>query len=89
MFDSNQKYIPLSERLRPRKLSEVIGQSIYLEKMDHFVKLLKTSASVLFYSGALQGVGKTTLSKIIAEELDLPHYQLSAIDAGVKEVKTL
>ena len=89
MFDSNQKYIPLSERLRPRKLSEVIGQEHLLGENGPLRQIIENQriSSILFWGPP--GVGKTTLSKIIAEELDLPHYQLSAIDAGVKEVRNI
>lgn len=79
--------IPLSERLRPSSLKEVAGQS-------HLVgegKVLRTIVD----SGVLPsmilwgppGVGKTTLARILASQFNLPFYSLSAINAGVKDVR--
>lgn len=79
--------IPLAERIRPRQLSDYIGQ-------EHLVGLKGalssgiqngTLPSVIFWG--TPGIGKTTLANIIAKETQRPFYTLSAISSGVKEVR--
>ncbi len=79
--------IPLAERLRPQTLSELIGQehltgngSILRNAIDH-----RTIPSMILWGPP--GVGKTTIANIIAHTLSVPFYILSAISAGVKEVR--
>ena len=75
--------------MRPKALSEVIGQQHLLGKDGPLSKIIDNQSftSILFWGPP--GVGKTTLSKIIAQQLGIAHYQLSAIDAGVKEVRNV
>jgi putative ATPase len=79
--------IPLAERLRPKHLDDFVGQ-------QHLVgpgKVLRNMIegrqlqSLLFWGPP--GVGKTTLAQIIAKQMELPYFQLSAIESGVKEVR--
>jgi len=79
--------IPLAERVRPKTLNDFIGQ-------EHLVgegKVLrgmvekKNLPSMIFWGPP--GVGKTTLANILAGEMNLPFYTLSAISAGVKDVR--
>jgi putative ATPase len=78
---------PLAERVRPQSLKQYIGQehltgegSVLFEAIQN-----KTIPSMIFWGPP--GVGKTTLAKIIGQELGLQFYQLSAINAGVSEVR--
>ncbi|TRX61305.1 replication-associated recombination protein A [Fulvivirga sp. M361] len=84
MFDLN---LPLAERLRPSSLEELIGQ-------EHLVGesgiLRRTITSGIIPSMILwgpPGVGKTTIANIIANEVKSPFYTLSAVSAGVKDVR--
>lgn len=82
-----QASAPLAERMRPRIISEVVGQE-HLVGSDGI--LTKTLDSGVFPSVILwgpPGVGKTTLASLIAEQLDRPFFQLSAINSGVKDVR--
>ncbi len=80
---------PLAERVRPNSLSSYIGQEhltgegapLYLALKQKFIP------SMIFWGPP--GVGKTTLARIIGQELGLPYYQLSAISAGVAEVRKI
>lgn len=89
MFDESTKYIPLAERLRPRSIKDMIGQEHLIGDNGPIAALVKSKAlqSLIFWGPP--GVGKTTVSKIIAEEIGIQHYQLSAIDSGVKEVRNV
>ena len=79
--------IPLAERIRPNKLSEVIGQKHIIGKRGTLKNAItnKLIPSMIFWGPP--GVGKTTLANLIAQELDRPFYTLSATNSGVKDVR--
>ena len=80
-------YIPLAERMRPRTLDELVGQ----EHLTGKGSILRTSIvqgnlpSIILWGPP--GVGKTTIANIIAQTMNVPYFQLSAISSGVKEVR--
>jgi putative ATPase len=79
--------IPLAERLRPDTLDELVGQ----EHLTGRGSILRTAIeqgkvpSMILWGPP--GTGKTTIANIIAHTLQIPFYTLSAISAGVKEVR--
>ena len=81
------KYIPLAERMRPHTLDELVGQ----EHLTGKGSILRSSIiqgnlpSIILWGPP--GVGKTTIAHIIAQTINVPYYQLSAISSGVKEVR--
>ena len=79
--------IPLAERIRPKKLAEVIGQKHLIGKKGSLKSAIdnKLIPSIIFWGPP--GVGKTTLAYLIAQELDRPFYTLSAVNSGVKDVR--
>ena len=79
--------IPLAERIRPRKLSEVIGQKHLIGEKGTLKTAIKNKLIPSMILWGPPGVGKTTLSNLIAQELDRPFYTLSAINSGVKDVR--
>lgn len=82
---SNQK--PLAERVRPQSLEQYIGQEHLTAPGAPLYEAIrrKNVPSMIFWGPP--GVGKTTLARIIGQELSLQFYQLSAIQAGVAEVR--
>ena len=78
---------PLAERLRPRKLSEYIGQKHLVGEGCVLRKMIDSKRISSFILWGPPGVGKTTLAQIIACTLDVPFYTLSAVNSGVKEVR--
>ncbi len=82
---------PLAELLRPTKLSDFIGQE-HLVGPNGFITKLLTNKSTNLPSLILwgpSGVGKTTLARIIAKELDRKFYEFSAVNTKVKDIENV
>ena len=78
---------PLADRLRPRHLSEVIGQEAVLSPDGPLGAMLAArSLSSLILWGP-PGVGKTTIARLLADETDLAFVQISAIFTGVPDLR--
>ncbi len=80
---------PLAERVRPKQLNDYIGQEHLTGPDAPLRKAIEIKAIPSIILWGPPGVGKTTLARIIGDELNLPFYQLSAISAGVAEVRKI
>ena len=78
---------PLAERLRPKNLDEYIGQQHLVGENGVFRKFFETGNVPSFILWGPPGVGKTTLAKLVSAMLERPFFTLSAVSAGVKEVR--
>ncbi|MEN9522594.1 MAG: hypothetical protein RL065_971, partial [Bacteroidota bacterium] len=84
-----QTNAPLAERLRPKTLENFIGQHHLVGNQSVLRQMIenKKLSSLIFWGPP--GVGKTTLAHIIANESNLPIYNLSAIESGVKDIRNV
>jgi putative ATPase len=83
------EHVPLAERIRPHSLDELLGQQHLIGKGSILRKAIEGGKipSMIFWGPP--GTGKTTIANIIAHTLKVPFFQLSAINAGVKEIRVV
>ena len=79
--------LPLAERLRPKTLNEYIGQKHLVGEGAILRQMIESGNLSSFILWGPPGVGKTTLARIIAHDLNRSFYTLSAVTSGVKEVR--
>ena len=86
---NRERVAPLAARMRPRSLKEFVGQAHFLSEGKLLWRLLKSDqmGSVLFYGPP--GTGKTTLAHLLASATRSTFRQLSAVTAGVKDMRSL
>lgn len=89
LLKSVMNQIPLAERMRPKKLNEYIGQTHLIGENSSLLNSIKKGFLPSFIFWGPPGVGKTTLATLISNELNANFYALSAISAGVKDVRDL
>ncbi|HMQ90693.1 MAG TPA: replication-associated recombination protein A [Flavilitoribacter sp.] len=78
---------PLAERMRPATLDDYVGQKHLVGPGAVLRKAIESGRLPSFILWGPPGVGKTTLAKIIAHQLELPFHILSAVSSGVKDVR--
>jgi putative ATPase len=80
---------PLAERMRPKTIDQIIGQDHLLGNGKALRQIIEKGKlhSMIFWGPP--GVGKTTLARVLANHANLPIEQLSAISAGVKEIRSV
>ncbi|MBT3541934.1 MAG: replication-associated recombination protein A [Flavobacteriaceae bacterium] len=80
---------PLAERMRPKSLGEYFGQDHLVGPKGSLTQMISNGVfpSLIFWGPP--GTGKTTLAQLLALEKERPFYQLSAINAGVKEIREI
>ena len=79
--------VPLPERMRPQDLSQYVGQRHLVGPGCILRNMIDSGNLTSFILWGPPGVGKTTLASIIARTLDREFYTLSAVSAGVKDVR--
>jgi len=80
---------PLAERMRPAGLSDYIGQQHLVGPGAILRQAIEAGNIPSLLLWGPPGVGKTTLAFIIARQLERPFFNLSAINAGVKEIRAI
>lgn len=94
LFEKNDdrllgSYQPLSERMRPKKLSEFFGQDHIAGENGLLRRAIETDQIFSMILWGPPGCGKTTLAKIIAEETRAHFILFSAVLSGVKEIRSV
>lgn len=84
---NNQMLAPLPERMRPDSLDRYVGQRHLVGEGCVLRKMIESGNLSSFILWGPPGVGKTTLAHIIAKSLERDFFTLSAVSAGVKEVR--
>jgi putative ATPase len=78
---------PLAERMRPRTLDDYVGQEHLVGPGGVVRKMIESGRVSSFILWGPPGVGKTTLAEIVASQLKVPFFTLSAVTSGVKDVR--
>ncbi len=79
--------VPLAERMRPTKLSEVIGQDDIIGDGKILTEIVKKGEPVNLIFWGPPGTGKTTLARILAREFGADFVEISAVTAGKKDIE--
>jgi putative ATPase len=80
---------PLAERMRPKSLEDYVGQEHLVGEKGSLTPLLKSGHLPSMILWGPPGTGKTTLARLLASQKERSFYQLSAINAGVKEIREI
>lgn len=78
---------PLAERMRPQTLDDYIGQTHLVGQGAVIRRMIESGRINSFILWGPPGVGKTTLARIVANQVEAPFHTLSAVSAGVKDVR--
>jgi putative ATPase len=88
LTDSERAGLPLAVRMRPRSLDEILGQDHLLAPGSPLRRLAAGEAMSVFLWGP-PGSGKTTIAAVVSRQADAAFVELSAVTAGVKEVRAV
>ena len=87
LFETHQPQAPLAERLRPKTLDEVVGQSHLLGEGKPLRLAFQSGKLPSMILWGPPGVGKTTLARLIANTADAEFIPLSAVLSGIKDIR--
>ena len=87
LFQPEQGYQPLASRMRPKRLSQYVGQVHLLSPGKPLREAIDSSQLHSMILWGPPGVGKTTIAKLISEVCDVHFQSLSAVLSGVKDIR--
>ena len=86
-FVAMNQHTPLAERMRPMQIDDLAGQEHLTGKGSILRKAIEQKNIPSMILWGPPGVGKTTIANIIAQTVQVPYFQLSAISSGVKDIR--
>ncbi len=89
LFTPPKSAVPLAERIRPRDFGEFVGQVHLVGAEGTIRKMVEGGNLRSMILWGPPGTGKTTLARLIANELDADFFQVNAISSGVKEMREI
>jgi putative ATPase len=81
--------VPLADRMRPQRVEDMVGQSRLIGPGSPLVRALKGGRLFSMILWGPPGCGKTTLARIMARESGAPFRSLSAVTAGIKDLRVI
>ncbi|MBR6964981.1 replication-associated recombination protein A [Candidatus Saccharibacteria bacterium] len=79
--------VPLAERMRPKKLDEVVGQDKIIGEGKILTEIVRLKEPVNLIFWGPPGTGKTTLARILAHEFEADFVEISAVTSGKKDIE--
>lgn len=86
-LENANKQIPLAEIMRPKTLDEFMGQSNVVAQNSPLLNLIKSQRLFSLILWGPPGCGKTTLARLIAQNVQAQFIELSAVASGIKDIK--
>ncbi|MBP6515468.1 MAG: replication-associated recombination protein A [Chitinophagales bacterium] len=80
---------PLAERMRPKSWEDFTGQEHLIGTSAALRQMIEVGVLPSIILWGPPGTGKTSLARFIAQRINLPYFQISAIDSGVKEIRAV
>ncbi len=87
LFSRSIEQKPLADRLRPTSLDDVVGQNHLLSEKGPLKRMLSSGRVSSFILWGPPGCGKTTIARILADEVNLHFESLSAVFSGVADLR--
>lgn len=87
LADSHHRSAPLAVRMRPRTLDELVGQEHLIAEGSPLRRLVEADQPTALLLWGPPGTGKTTIAGIVSEQTERRFVEVSAVSAGVKEVR--
>ena len=86
---TSKKLIPLAEQLRPKNLKEVLGQEKIISQNGFLGRMIKDQRLSSFILWGPPGSGKTSIARLVCQELKVNIFEISAVFSGVNDLKKI